>query len=237
MRTSVEIEGPVVERPIDEVFDFVGNLENSPEWGRAKKTVKDPESPDGLGALFQEETKFFGEKVSHESEVGCWDPPTEMAYSNRFENGVVEHTRITLQTVEEGTRVSAAVELQVEQLPQVLAPFVALYVKQRANSRLEKLAKTFEVPEPSENGGVAMVAFGVLLLATAGLRYLYEALPEGEWRTFLALVSVAVIAGALATILWKIGGKAPAEDNELLPMVEDESFPVEGAISAGEGSG
>jgi hypothetical protein len=199
------------------VFDFVGDLENSPQWGRSKKTVRDPESPEGLGALFQEETTFFGEKVSHETEMGCWDPPKEIAYSNRFENGVVEHTRITLEPVEEGTRVSAAVELQVEQLPQVLAPFVALYVKQRATSRLEKLAKTFEVPEPSENGGVAMVAFGVLLLATAGLRYLYEALPEGEWRTFLALLSVAVIAGVLAIILWRIGGKAPAEGNERSP--------------------
>jgi hypothetical protein len=221
MRTSVDVEGPVVDRPIDEVFDFVGDLENSPKWGRARKTVKDPESPDGLGALFREESRFLGEKVTHQSEVGGWDPPKEIAYSNRFESGVVEHTRITLQTVEEGTRIDAAVELEIEQLPQVLAPFVALYVKQRANSRLEKLAKTFEVPEPSENGGVAMVAFGVLLLATAGLRYLYEALPEGEWRTFLALLSVAVIAGVLAIILWRIGGKAPAEGNNLSHIESD----------------
>lgn len=211
MRTSVEIEGPVIERPIEEVFEFVGNLANSPEWGRTKKTVKDPGSPDGVGASFREEARFLGEKVTHRSEVTGWDAPSGFAYSNRYENGVVERTRITLETVEEGTRVDAVVELEIEQLPQVLAPFASVYIRQRASGRLEKLAKTFVVPEPSENAGVAMVAFGVILLATAGLRYLFEVLPEGEWRTALALVAASLIAGALATILWKARGREPNE--------------------------
>lgn len=221
MQTSVELEGPIIDLSPEEIFEFVGNLENSPKWGRTKKTVKAPESPDGLGASFREESRFFGEKVSHQSEVGGWDPPTEIAYSTRYESGVVEHTRITLDTVEEGTRVDGVVEVEIEQFPQVLAPFVGLYVKQRAGSRLEKLAKTFEVPEPSENGGVAMVAFGVLLLATAGLRYLYEVLPAGEWRTVLSLLAVALIAGALAAILWRIGGRAAPDDDGFSPVEGD----------------
>jgi hypothetical protein len=66
-----------------------------------------------------------------------------------------------------------------------------------------------------------MVAFGVLLLATAGLRYLYEALPASEWRTVLALLAVALIAAALATVLWKIGGKAVAGDDGVSAVEED----------------
>jgi uncharacterized protein YndB with AHSA1/START domain len=214
MHATVEVEGPVIDRPIDEVFEFVGDLENSPKWKRTKKTARVPDGPDGVGAKFAEESAFFGEKVAHESELTGLVPHTELSYATRFPSGVIERTRITLESVEEGTRIDVAVEVEIEQLPQVLAPFVALYVKQRATSRLEKLAGTFVVPEPSENGGVALVAFGVLLLATAGLRYLYDILPEGEWRTVLALLAVTLIAGALATILWRIGGKAPAEDDE-----------------------
>ncbi len=43
MRTSVELEGPVVERPIADVFEFIANLGNSPRWGLMSTSVRDPE--------------------------------------------------------------------------------------------------------------------------------------------------------------------------------------------------
>ena len=35
------------------------------------------------------------------------------------------------------------------------------------------------------------------------------------------MMAVALIAGALAIILWRIGGKAPAEDGEFFPIDGD----------------
>ena len=120
MRTSVELEGPIVERPVEDVFAFVGNLENSPRWGRTRKSVKDPDSPDGVGAVFREETRILGEKVKSQSEVTGLDPPTEFSYTNRFENGVIEETRIVFAAVEGGTRIDVAAEVEIDQIPRCL---------------------------------------------------------------------------------------------------------------------
>ncbi len=202
MRTSVELEGPIVERSIEDVFAFISNLENSPRWGRTKKTVKDPESPDGVGARFREESRMLGEKVKHQSEIEILDPPTEVSYTNRFENGVIERTRITLESVEGGTRIDIAAEVDIDQLHQVLAPFVGLVVKQRIAPRFRKLEQEFEPPDRSVEGAAVLVALGVILLATAGMRYLIEVLPADGWWTVLALFASALVAALAAGITW-----------------------------------
>ncbi len=202
MRTSVELEGPIVERPIDEVFAFISNLENSPRWGRTKKTVKDPDSPDGVGARFREEARILGEKVKHQSEMRTLDPPTEFSYTNRFENGVIERTRITLETVEEGTRIDLAAEVDIDQIPQVLAPVVSLVVKQRIVSLFGKLEQEFQPSDRSVGGATILIAVGAILLATAGLRYLIEIFPEGDWWTVLALFASSLVAAGAAGIAW-----------------------------------
>jgi len=212
MRTSVELEGPVVERPLEDVFSFISNLENSPRWGRTKKTIKDPGSPDGVGARFREEARILGEKVKHQSEIEILFPPTELAYTNRFENGVIERTRITLETVEEGTRIDLATEVDIDQIPQVLAPFVSLVVKQRIASLFKKLEKQFLPPDRSVKGVALLIALGSILLATAGLRYLIEVLPQGEWSTVLALLATALVAAGAGGILWMAIRRESAEE-------------------------
>ncbi len=212
MRTSVELEGPIVERPIEEVFDFVANLENSPRWGRTRKTVKDPDGPDGAGAVFREEARILGEKVKHQTEITRLDPPREFSYANRFENGVMERTRITFAVVEGGTRIDIAAEVDIDRIPQVLAPLVSLVVKQRMGALFRKLEQVFKPPEKSVAGAVLLVAVGVVLLATAGMRYLIEVLPAGEWSTVLALVATGLVAAGAAGITWKASRRGPAEE-------------------------
>lgn len=202
MRTSVELEGPVVDRPIEELFAFVSNLENSPRWGRTRKTVKDPDGPDGVGAVFREEARVLGEKVKHQSEVTRLDPPTEFAYVNRFENGALERTRISLAAVEGGTRIAFFTDVEIDRIPQVFAPLVSLLVKQRVGVLSGKLEREFKPPEKSEGGAAFLVAVGTILLATAGMRYLIEVLPEGEWWTVLALFASALVAAGAAGFTW-----------------------------------
>jgi uncharacterized membrane protein len=212
MRTSVELEGPIVERPVEEVFAFVGNLENSPRWGRTRKSVKDPDSPDGVGAVFREETRILGEKVKSQSEVTRLDPPTEFSYTNRFENGVIEETRIVFAAVDGDTRIDVATEVDIDRFPQVLAPFFSLVVKQRISGRFNKLEQEFKPPDRSVKGAALLIAVGAVLLATAGMRYLIDILPEGEWRTVLALVASALVASGAAFITWKASRRGLAED-------------------------
>lgn len=220
MRTSVELEGPVVDRPIEEVFALISDLENSPSWGRIIKSIKDPDGPGGVGAVFQGTSRILGQKVEHQSEVTRSDPPTEFSYTNRFENGVTERTRITLSTVEGGTRIDLATEVEIEQVPQVLAPLVSLVVKQRMGMLLKKLEDAFEIPDQSVAGFVMMVAIGAVLLATAGMRYLGEVFPAGEWWTVLALFAASLIAAGVAAIIWRVARGGSNEQTSDLILAE-----------------
>ena len=212
MKTSVELEGPIVQSPPEDVFAFISNLENSPRWGRTKKTVRDPDSPDGVGARFREEARILGEKVEHQSEIRTLNPPTGFSYVNRFENGVVERTRITLETVDEGTRIDLAAEVDIDQVPQVFAPFVSLVVHQRIGTLFRKLEHEFEPPDRSINGAAVLIAVGAVLLATAGLRYLVEVFPQGDWWTVLALLASALIVAGAAGITWKASRRESPEE-------------------------
>jgi hypothetical protein len=220
MRTSVELEGPIVERPIEDVFAFISNLENSPRWGRTKKTVKDPDSPDGVGARFREEARILGEKVQHQSEIGTLNPPTEFSYTSHFENGVIERTRITLARVEGGARIDFAAEVDIDQIPQVLAPFVSLVVEQRIGALFRKLEQEFKPPDRSVVGAAILIAVGVILLATAGLRYLIEVFPEGEWWTVLALLASSLVAAGAAGITWKASRRG-SNKQEAVPRLAE----------------
>ena len=220
MRTSVEIEGPAVDRPIEDVFEFVGNLENSPRWGLTVTSVRDPDSPDGVGAVFLSKSRILGQKVEHQSEVTRSDPTREFSYANRFENGVTERIRITFVAVEGGTRIDLASEVEIEQVPQVLAPLADVVIKQRMSAIANKLEQAFAPPSSSVMGAATMIAIGAILLATVGLRYLIEVFPEGDWWTVLAWFAVSLITAGAAAIVWRVarGGsteqtteQAPAE--------------------------
>jgi len=76
-------------------------------------------------------------------------------------------------------------------------------MEQRIRSRLEKLRIALEPPEPSEGGAVPRIVIGVLLLATAGLRYLVEIFPEGGLWTALALFAMSLVCAGVAFIIWK----------------------------------
>ena len=52
MRISVRIEGPVINRSIEDVFKFISEMENSPRWGRAAKTAKESDGPVSVGTVF-----------------------------------------------------------------------------------------------------------------------------------------------------------------------------------------
>lgn len=203
MRMSVQLEGPVIERPIEDVFEFTSNLENSPHWGRTIKTVKDSDGPVSVGTGFREEARIMGRKVKHLSEVTEFGPPTRFSYTNRFENGVTERARITFETVDGGTRLNLAAEVEIGGVAQVLAPFFSLFVKARGGSLLQKLKDTLESPGRSVVGAGMLIAIGVILLATAGTRYLIEIFPEGGLWTALAFSSSALVFAGVAGIIWK----------------------------------
>ena len=144
---SIQLEGVVIDRPIEDVFAFFSNFENSPLWGRTIKTVKDSDGPISVGTRFREEAKIMGRTMKHESEVTEFDPPKRFFYSNRFENGISEQARFTFESVEGGTRMNPAADVEMKGVPQMLAPLFSLVMKTFVRSLLNNLKEVLESPD------------------------------------------------------------------------------------------
>ena len=118
MRMSVQLGEVVIERPVEEVFLFISNMENGPRWGRTAATSKDSSGPVSVGTVFLEEADEDGRHVRKVTEVTEFDPPTRFSYTSRYENGVTEQAAITFEPVDGGARVTPAAEVEIPGVPQ-----------------------------------------------------------------------------------------------------------------------
>jgi uncharacterized membrane protein len=66
----------LINRPQQEVFDFVTNLSNDPQWQSSIESVKQvSEGPIGVGSTWRYVTKFLGRKNETEIQMTSYDPP------------------------------------------------------------------------------------------------------------------------------------------------------------------
>lgn len=89
----------------------------------------------------------MGRTMGHKSEVTEFDPPTKFFYSNRFENGISERAQFTFESVEGGTRMNPASEVELQAVPQVLAPFLVWQMKRQVRSPFKNLKDVLESPD------------------------------------------------------------------------------------------
>lgn len=144
---SVRIEGPVINRSIQDVFEFISQMENSPLWGRAVKSTKDSDGPVSVGTVFLELAEDDGQPLSKRTEVIEFDPPTRFSYLSRYENGMTELARVTFETVGDGTRVSPEADVEIPGVPQEQAPTFSQEMRSGVLGLLENLKDVLESPD------------------------------------------------------------------------------------------
>ena len=91
----------------------------------------------------------------------------------------------------------------VNELPEMATELVELSKEYLRQETLEPAKRLGKVGGLSIGAGMLM-AIGVILLATAGLRFLIDIFPEGGLWTALALFTSAVVSAAIAgLIIWR----------------------------------
>jgi len=144
---SIRIEGPVINRSIQDVFEFISQMENSPLWGRAAKTTKDSDGPVSVGTVFLELAEDDGQQLTKRTEVIEFDPPTRFSYLSRYENGMTELARVTFETVGDGTRVSPEADVDLPGVPQEQASTFSQEMRSGVLELLENLKDVLESPD------------------------------------------------------------------------------------------
>jgi uncharacterized protein YndB with AHSA1/START domain len=103
-----------IERPIEEVFEYVSTPENDPTWVSVSiRNQRTSPGPMRVGMTTEEDVKIFGRTSRDTWEVTEYEPPTVIAYratSGLLSGGVV---RVRCEPVEGGTKLTHAVEYEV----------------------------------------------------------------------------------------------------------------------------
>ena len=66
-----------IDRPSQEVFDFMSNPANFAQWQGGTKSARwASEGPVGVGSIVQSEGRILGRSRVIDAEISQWDPPT-----------------------------------------------------------------------------------------------------------------------------------------------------------------
>jgi carbon monoxide dehydrogenase subunit G len=105
----------VVDRPIEQVFDFLADGTNDPKFSpRVLEIAKATDGPVGVGTVFKSTVKDAGMKTNREFEITDFERPTRIRWAERSKNQVTAPeggydlapegggTRVTVYNVLEG---------------------------------------------------------------------------------------------------------------------------------------
>jgi len=113
----VRIEKSVlINRPVQEVWDFVTDLMNSPRWTRSGSELRQiSDGPPGVGAKIESRRRFFGrvEIKSQSIVVTEWEPNRSVAYVAKVPLLGRAVQRLSFEPAEEGTRLTRSTEVEV----------------------------------------------------------------------------------------------------------------------------
>jgi ligand-binding SRPBCC domain-containing protein len=139
-------ESVVINRPPEEVFDYVANRENLPEWSGPIQEVR-KETQGSLveeGARFTTVAKFLGRNFETPFEVTVHDPPRRHTDTSRGGPFPQEYTHI-FEEVEVGrTRLTEVTDGEPGGFFRLVGPLLEMAVRRQFRADLETLKDLLE---------------------------------------------------------------------------------------------
>ena len=95
-----------INRPQQEVFDFMSNPANNTEWQSTVESAEwTSEGPAGVGSAQRVVTRFLGRKIESIADITVWDSPNQFAF--KMSNGPIPFEGTNrFESKENGTQVT-----------------------------------------------------------------------------------------------------------------------------------
>jgi uncharacterized protein YndB with AHSA1/START domain len=138
-------ESVQINRPPREVFDYVANPENLPEWaGSSLEIQKDAPGPLGQGDRFMSVSKFLGKHIEMPFEITAYE--TGRLYSHRSTGGpfATEWTLSFEERAVGGTRLTQVAEGEPGGFFKLAEPLLERLIRRQFRTDLENLKDLLE---------------------------------------------------------------------------------------------
>jgi carbon monoxide dehydrogenase subunit G len=136
---SVEIN-----RPVDQVFDFLADIGNAPRWQRGVvSSRKDSEGPMRVGTTFTENMRVMGMSFDARCEVTAFEPPRRIAM---VADGklVRYHGVFQLEPVGAATQLSVDAQVALKGFWRLLSPLMGSEIRKESAAELQDIRRVLE---------------------------------------------------------------------------------------------
>jgi hypothetical protein len=144
----IRIEGEIViERPVDEVFDFVADARNEPRYNpRMLRAEKLTPGPVGLGTRFRDEFKSVGRPAEVAIEIVGYERPRRLTDSIHLSTMEIRGG-LAFDPVPAGTRMRWSWELMPRGVFRLMTPVVARIGRRQERRIWAGLKRVMEAQE------------------------------------------------------------------------------------------
>jgi uncharacterized membrane protein len=141
----IKVENSVViNRPVDEVFEFVSNIENLPQWaGPVLEAKQTSDGPIGVGTTQTQVAKFLGRRIETSQEVTEYEPNKKL--STKTTSGPLPmDIHYVLEPSGEGTRVNIEGNIEAGGFFKIAEPIVGRMLNRQTASDAANLKDLLE---------------------------------------------------------------------------------------------
>lgn len=139
IETSVEIE-----RPSHEVFAYISNFENNPEWQSGQLQARfTSQGPLQVGSTYDQVAKFLGRRVVSTFKVIEFEPDRKVKASSTSGSFPITFTRM-VEPSDGGSRVTAIIEGDASGFFKLAEPLLRRMVQSSVDQDYENLKRILE---------------------------------------------------------------------------------------------
>jgi carbon monoxide dehydrogenase subunit G len=133
-----------VNRPVDEVWNFISNFENTPRWSQGVLEARQTsDGPLGVGSTLQMVVKAFGRRRTADYLVTEYEPNHGFAFEVTS-GPMTSRARYSVEPAGAGTRLTASGEAEATGLYKLLAPLLVRTVRRHSEADLAKMKRILE---------------------------------------------------------------------------------------------
>jgi carbon monoxide dehydrogenase subunit G len=133
-----------VNRPVEEVWDFISNFENTTRWSRGVLEARQTsDGPLGIGSALQTVVKAFGRRRTADYLVTEYEPNRAFAFEVTS-GSMSSRVRYSVEPAGGGTRLTASGDAAATGLYKLLAPILVRTLKRHSQDDLENVKRILE---------------------------------------------------------------------------------------------
>ena len=141
----------VIRRPVEDVFTFVSNYQNSPRWvSGALEHTKVSAGPLGVGTVIRTTGRTMGLRIEATRIVTAYEPYGKYAFKSEYQQIPIT-TTFLFEPIQGGTRLTVVVEGEPSGLFTVAMPLVLGSIRQQFEGDLRRLKTLLEEQQQTAN--------------------------------------------------------------------------------------